>query len=736
MAIRASKFTPEVLLSAPRRSAGLPNANASSVLYTTSTYSFDTHKKVTEVRVLDVESNESRLVTDEEGISEPQWLGDGIICLRSVKEGKTEVVVGPLGGSKNHYQVAGTIDGPASNLKIRELEDGVLAIAVSAQATPDGSLYNPETAPKPRSTGKLYNSLFVRHWDAYKTPEKNAIWYGTLSKSKDGKYELSKLTNALKGTGLESPIPPFGGADNFDISSSGIIFVAKDPELNPALNTKCNVYFIPISSFIESSTFGPHKVQVPNFEGAASSPVFSADGKKAAFLMMRQNGYEADKNQIFLIPNVGNASWIMPLLDSEDGKGTWECSPQSVCFSHDGESLLLTVEEKGKGLLYVIPKDPFKGAKSPRNLTWDGYVSDVRCLPSGDVFVSGSTLIDNSAYLLIDPSNAETPTLISSNSRNGATFGLRKEQVSEIWFPAADPLTNKKVHAWVVKPSDFDDSKKYPLAYLIHGGPQGSWADSWSTRWNPAVFAEQGYIVICPNPTGSTGYGQAFCDAINQQWGGLPYQDIVNGFTWIKDNMSEVDCDRAVALGASYGGYMMNWIQGHDLGRQLKALVTHDGVFSMTGQLASEELYFPFHDLGGAPWHNRGAKSTSNFAGSSLDAWREWDPSQHIDKWATPQLVIHNELDYRLTISEGLSAFNVLQARGVESQFLVFPDENHWVLKPENSLVWHRVVLNFINKFVGLPKFFDGEEGGLEFLGGERMEGEVVKMEAAGNGHT
>ncbi|KAK5024525.1 hypothetical protein LTR16_012322, partial [Cryomyces antarcticus] len=130
------------------------------------------------------------------------------------------------------------------------------------------------------------------------------------------------------GTGLESPIPPFGGADNFDIGSSGIIFVAKDPELNPALNTKCNVYFIPISSFTESSTFGPHKVQVPNFEGAASSPVFSADGKKAAFLMMRQNGYEADKNHIFLIPNVGNASWIMPLLDSEDGKGAWECSPQ------------------------------------------------------------------------------------------------------------------------------------------------------------------------------------------------------------------------------------------------------------------------------------------------------------------------------------------------------------------------------------------------------------------------
>jgi dipeptidyl aminopeptidase/acylaminoacyl peptidase len=248
----------------------------------------------------------------------------------------------------------------------------------------------------------------------------------------------------------------------------------------------------------------------------------------------------------------------------------------------------------------------------------------------------------------------------------------------------------------MMKPSFFKADHTCPLAYLIHGGPQGAWNDQWSTRWNPAVFAEQGYVVICPNPTGSTGYGQGFTDAIRNQWGGLPYEDLVKGFEYIESELDFVDTSRSVALGASYGGYMMNWFQGHDLGRKFKALVCHDGVFSMTGQLASEEQYFPLHDLGGPIWDRQ-------------EIYDKWDPSRFTKYWDTPMLVIHNERDYRLTISEGLSAFNVLQMKNIESRFLSFPDENHWVLKPENSLVWHLVVINWINKFVGLPKLVDRE---------------------------
>ena len=280
--------------------------------------------------------------------------------------------------------------------------------------------------------------------------------------------------------------------------------------------------------------------------------------------------------------------------------------------------------------------------------------------------------------------------MLSSLTRNGFKFGLSHNQINEIHFPGAAP--NTSIQAWVIKPSTFTKSEKYPLAYLIHGGPQGAWTNSWSTRWNPAVFAEQGYVVITPNPTGSTGFGQALTDAIREQWGGLPYQDLVNGFDYIEKHLDFVDTSRAVALGASYGGFMMNWIQGMPLGRKFKALVTHDGVFSMAGQMASDEIYFPEHEFGGKFWKHQ-------------KKWLRFDPSNHLHKWATPQLIIHSEKDYRLTMAEGLAAFNVLQERGVESQFLTFPDENHWVLKPENSLLWHTVVLDFINPKVGLPTY-------------------------------
>lgn len=379
-------------------------------------------------------------------------------------------------------------------------------------------------------------------------------------------------------------------------------------------------------------------------------------------------------------------------------------------------------------------------------------------LKDNSIFVTGSTLVEYSFYSIISHSSTGTATTkwTHSSSKDGSSLGLKPSQVSSIWFPASDPSVNKEVHAWVTKPSNFSASKKYPLAMLIHGGPQGSWADSWSTRWNPAVFAEQGYIVVAPNPTGSTGYGQAFTDAIRRDWGGAPYQDIVNCFEHVSKHMPEVEVSRAVMLGASYGGYMANWIQGHDLGRKFAALVCHDGIFSTTGLLATEELYFPFYDLGGTPWSalpdaqrsdrkydtpiRAAALAQETFGQSSMEAWARNDPSRFLDQWQTPQLVIHSSKDYRLPISEGLAAFNVLQARGVESQFLTFPDENHWVLKPENSLLWHKVVLNWINRFVGLPAFAaedDEEGGGVEFFGGERKaEKEVVDMVGMGKPET
>lgn len=698
-----------VLLSAPRRSPAVPNADGTLALYTLSTYSFDSHKKTSEIRVLELDNGQSTLITNDEKASEPNWLGDGnqIIWLKEGENGSTQLIQGNTDNAGDSHVVA-DVPGSISGIKLKVLKEGQIAIAVVGKARPDGQLYNAAAEPKKYSSGLVYDSVMVRHWDKYLTPNRNAIWYGLLQKptphisASEGKFVLSNLTNALKGTRLESPIPPFGGTDHFDLSGNGIAFVAKDPTRRASTSTTSNLYYLPISDFTSASSSRLQKVEVEGLEGASSSPVLSPDGNAAVFLQMKEDGYESDKNRIILVPDLNELALAYEALKSEDGKGLWDRSPSTVSWGIDGDRLYLQAEENGQDLLFLlgVPTKTTKFEELPKALTNTGSVADVRPLAahSSLLFLSSSSLVDNSIYTILDPSDPSKSKQISSNSRNGTSFGLSKNQISDIWFKGSGDY---KVHAWVIKPSNFTQDKKYPLAYLIHGGPQGAWLDQWSTRWNPAVFAEQGYVVVTPNPTGSTGYGQEFCNAIQRSWGGLPYEDLVQGFNHIKSNLPYVDTTRSVALGASYGGYMMNWIQGHPLGREFKALVCHDGIFSMANQISSDEQWFPNHDLGGPYWTAR-------------DDWEKWNPARFASEWATPQLVIHNALDYRLPISEGLAAFNVLQERGVESRFLTFPDENHWVLQQENSLVWHTVVLNWINRFVGLPAYKDEAHQGFE----------------------
>lgn len=533
-------------------------------------------------------------------------------------------------------------------------------------------MHNAEKAPKRKTTGKLYSSLFVRHWDTYRTPQYKAIWFTTMTLvehlTKSDPQTLSVSTdfvNAFDGTNLSVP-EPFGGADTFDISRTGLAFVAKDPNLNPALHTKSNLYFMP-TNFEHTGplTELSKAAEKPGFVGASSSPVFSPSGKSVAALRMGEDGYESDKN--------GFGTWSgLPgeaeRLDYIGGLGLWPFSPSSIAFSSDEKSLYITAEKFGA--VHLFHETP--GASNPTKLTPGSAssVSDFRVLQNGKIFVTASSFIDSSIYYTIDPSQSPaTSTQISSLSHNGNTFGLSADQVTEIWFPGAgkNSVTNDQVHAWIIKPPHFSADKKYPLAILIHGGPQGSWTNSWSTRWNAAVFAAQGYVVALPDPTGSTGYGQEFVDAIRGDWGGKPYGDIVNCFDYIRTKLDYVDSSRTVAAGASFGGYMANWIQGHALGRFMKALVTHDGTTCLTTELSTDELYFVNRDLGGS-W----------LVPENRETWKKWDPSQFAQYWDTPHLIIHSEKDYRLLMADGMAAFNLLQMRGVESQFLTFSDENHW----------------------------------------------------------
>ncbi|UPK99270.1 hypothetical protein LCI18_010205 [Fusarium solani-melongenae] len=686
MTRQATRFTPEVLLSAPRRSTGVPNSTGELVLYTVSSYSFDKHAKSSQIRVLSIKDGSSHLISEDTAASDPIWIGKHEIAFIKTSDNGCSMLYSQHVFDKSAPHMIHCFAGSIANPKAKSISHHEVAFCCSALTTPKGDMYWPAAETKTYTSAKIYTGLFVRHWDTWNSENQNSLWYGVLSK-KDGKWALeqSGLTNLLAGTGLSCPVPPFGGAGDFDISASGIAFVSKDPELNPARNTKTDLYYVPLKSWLDKPPV-PQIVHTGTLRGYSVAPSFSNDGKKLVFARMRNQQYESDKTRLLVIPDVTDLSNVQEFYQTDDDEGGWDLRPDWAVWRKDDKVLYVAAEKHGRMVLWKLPSDPLKARELPEPIHEDGSVVEAHLLGDGDsLLITSKSRIESSSYAVLDP-ETKSVKVVSASSKNGKSFGLSKSQCTEIWYPGSAGYNN---HALVMLPSSFDSSKKYPLAFLIHGGPQSAWTDDWSTRWNPAIFAEQGYVVVCPNPTGSTGYGQAHIDAIANNWGGAPYDDLVKCFEYIENQMDYVDTDRAVALGASYGGYMINWVQGHDLGRKFKALVCHDGVFSTQNQWSTEELFFPEHDFGGTLWENRAG-------------YAEWDPSLYTGEWATPQLVIHNELDYRLPISEGLAMFNVLQARGIPSKFVMFPDENHWVLKPENSLVWHREVLDWINKYSGV----------------------------------
>jgi dipeptidyl aminopeptidase/acylaminoacyl peptidase len=579
--------------------------------------------------VLDIESGGSTLLYEDSSYSEPVWVDeDAFFFLKSGDKGVTSLLLGRVSRPTAEPTEIQNFGHSLSNLQILKLKDGTIGIALTGLATPSGDPYTAELAEakekESHSSARVYTKLFVRHWDAYVTEEKSAIWYGLIENygsaaAGSESYALSggQLVNLLRDTGLESPVPTFGGTGDFALGPEGIVFVSRDPDHSDALTTITNLYYVPLKTYAAVAMPPPKPllIKTGKLQGYSASPTFSPDGSKVVFTRMQSKQYESDKPRLLLIPDLdafvstyGSAnsdSDVTEYYATEDGKGGWDARPDSILWNGDGSELFVTAELRGRNALFRLPSspkaastfglphvviggreyvsagdvelqtrirlgDPHADAFQP--LQGHGSVVDVRLLGTSrsKLFVTMSSQVDNSLYTIIDPGllpNLPFPSevkrftldVVSSQSRHGSTFGLSRNQLGEIWFQGAGDY---KVHALVVRPSNFYDEenkdKKWPLALLIHGGPQGAWADSWSTRWNPAVFAEQGYIVVTPNPTGSTSYGMALQDGIQNNWGGRPYEDIVKCVDYVEEKMPYVDMSRAVALGASYGGYMIS----------------------------------------------------------------------------------------------------------------------------------------------------------------------------------
>ena len=508
---------------------------------------------------------------------------------------------------------------------------------------------------------RLAERLLFRHWDAWKEGTRTHVWKVGV----DG----GAATDLTPGN-WDAPRFEVGGGSDFDVSPDGrelAYAVVTDPR--EALSTNADVWTVALAGGKPVNRTGSN----PAFDG---SPRYSPDGRWIAYRIQRRPGYESDRFLLALFERAtGKTRVLTEELDS------WV---EEIAWSPDSSAIYFVSEVRARGVLMRVPI----AGGGPTPVWTGGMPAHPAVSPDGRRILFSASSVTRPAEIYAveaasrasDASGAwRAAALTHVNDAKMKSFALSAE---ERWTDSRD---GKRLHGWVYRPPGFDSSRKYPAVLLIHGGPQGAWADSWSYRWTPQVFAGAGYVVYAANPRGSTGFGQAFTDAIRGDWGGGVYEDVMRAADDLA-SLPYVDAKKIGAAGASFGGYMIAWIAGHT--DRFAALVCHDGISdTVSAALATEELWFPVWEFRGWPW--------------ASEDYQKWNPMRFADAFRTPTLVIHGEKDYRLPYEQGIEFFTALQVKGVPSKLLTFPDEGHWVLKPGNSRVWHATVLDWLHRWLG-----------------------------------
>jgi dipeptidyl aminopeptidase/acylaminoacyl peptidase len=516
----------------------------------------------------------------------------------------------------------------------------------------------------------VFDRLFYRHWNHYTNYKRSHL------------FVVSAEGGAVRDLTLgDHDVPPFslGGQDGYAISPDGqeVAFSSNHDEVE-AISTNNDIFIVP--------TAGGTPKKISDSPGSDTAPLYSPDGKFLAWRTQSRGGYESSSIRLAIydrrsgeirVPTEGVDRWV-----------------ESIVWTPDSHHVYFTSEDKGEIPIYRVSErsavlDRKPGDKPlpvadhyPVAEIARGANDELALTPDGKtlVFTRMSVRAPNEIYKL-DIGGKEAVQLTHLNEPVLSQVSM--QPVESFWFTGAELA---KVQGFLLKPPDFDPQKKYPMKFLIHGGPQGQWGDEWSYRWNAELFAASGYLVVMINPRGSTGYGQDFIDGINGDWGGKPFIDLMRGLDYVEKTYPFVDRDRECALGASYGGYMINWIMGHS--NRFKCLVSHDGMFNADSAYGStEELWFNEWEFKGQPWTNR-------------DTYTKWSPHLYAGQFKTPTLVVHGQLDYRLDVSEGFQLFTTLQRLKIPSKMLYFPDEGHWVLKPLNSQLWYKTVNGWVDSYL------------------------------------
>jgi dipeptidyl aminopeptidase/acylaminoacyl peptidase len=636
------------------------------VAFTVSVTDLEANKRRKDVYVAAIDGSWSRrLTTHEASDSQPVWASDNAsIYFVSTRSGSAQVWRIALAGGEAEQVTRLPLDVDA----VKVAPGGkalVLSMAVLAGHTPDQTRQLLDEKEKSKASGMLFDHLFVRHWDTWADGTRNHLFV----------YDLASAAarDLMPAMDVDCPTKPFGGAEDFTVSPDGatIVFSAKDMGATPsaeAWSTNFDLFAVPFDG-----SAAPRRITTnPAWD---AQPSFSPDGRTLAYLAMSRPGYEADRFEIVLRDWTTGKDRLFTLRVDETPRG--DRSPDALAWSRDGATLFATAEHLGQKALFAV--DPHTG--KARIVVGEGTLDGAQPLAGGGVVFGMNSLAGPNELYTVDAEGKTVKRVTHINDARvaAARFG-KPERFS---FTGAKGDT---VYGYIVYPVDYDPAKKYPVAFLIHGGPQGSFGNDFHYRWNPNAYAGAGYAVVMVDFHGSTGYGQAFTDAINDDWGGAPFEDLMKGLDFAVGKYAFLDKDRIGALGASYGGFMINWIAGHT--DRFKCLVCHDGnLDERFAYYDTEELWFPEWEHRGTPWSNPASYAKVN-------------PIEFVGNWKTPMLVVHGMKDFRIPYSEGLATFTTLQRKGVPSKLLLFPDENHWVLKPANSIQWHDTVLGWLDQWL------------------------------------
>jgi dipeptidyl aminopeptidase/acylaminoacyl peptidase len=660
--------------------------------------------------------SERILIADQDG-DRPRWAPDGKrFAFLSNKEGGSQVWIADFDGG------AGTVTGMHKHTAIATEAGGELW-------SPDGKniLFTSDVYPEcdgapaaeadcnarklkesedSKVKALIFDRLLYRHWNAYKAGKRTHIFVvpdvlasprAMPGATSAGARIAPPPPRDLTPGDYDAPVFSLGGQDNYAFSPDGqqICYTSNHDKVE-ATSTNNDLWIVPANNGATGvSPVQPKNITADN-PASDSTPLYSPDGKYIAYRAQQHPGYESDRFRLMLydrktgekrsltevlspLARAGQERTPIAVFDSWVGTIAWDPDSSRIYFASEnqGESPISVIRVASKFL-----EGDYTGAwrfELPEVIT-RGFNDDLAVVSEGTtlVFTRMSLQHPTEIYKLV--SKGPATGLTHLNDALLSEIGM--SPLESFWIEGAK---GDKVQGFLVKPPNFDASKKYPVKFLIHGGPQGAWGDDWSYRWNPELFAANGYVVIMINFHGSTGYGQKFIDAINGDWGGAPFEDLMKGLDYAEKTYPFIDKDRECALGASYGGYMANWVLGHT--NRFKCIVSHDGMFNAESAWGTtEELWFNNWEFKGTPYTNP-------------EVYEKWSPRNAAKNFKTPTLVIHGQLDYRLDVSEGLQLFTTLQTMGVPSKMLYFPDEGHWVLKPQNSQLWYKTVSDWVDQW-------------------------------------